>query len=388
MLRVLTLSTLFPNASQPHFGGFVERQTLALASLAEVAVEVVAPIAMPSWPLSLHPRYRGLAGLPRREEWKGLTVHRPRFPILPLIGSAVNARLLARALEPRLREIRESFPFDVIDAEFFWPDGPAAMHLSAAFGVPFSIKARGSDIQYWIGRPSAARQILSAAEAADGLLAVSDALADVMVSHGISRDRIRTHYTGVDRSRFRPGDRPQAKRKLGLSGPLILTPGTLIPGKGQRIAIEALAEIPQATLFLAGEGPDRFRLEELVRRHPAGKRVRLLGSIDHSELAFLMAVADVMLLPSSSEGLANVWVEALASGTPVVTCDVGGAREVIRTPQAGALVPRDPAAIADAVKAILANPPLQSDVVKAAEPFSWERNSAALLDHLCRIVGR
>src|SRR3546814_4159361 len=79
MLRVLTLSTLFPNASQPTLGVFVERQTLALAGLDDVALEVVSPIGLPPWPLSLHSHYAPHALLPLREEWKGVTVHRPRF---------------------------------------------------------------------------------------------------------------------------------------------------------------------------------------------------------------------------------------------------------------------------------------------------------------------
>jgi glycosyltransferase involved in cell wall biosynthesis len=101
-----------------------------------------------------------------------------------------------------------------------------------------------------------------------------------------------------------------------------------------------------------------------------------------------MGAADAMVLASRSEGLANVWVEALACGTPVVTCDVGGAKEVIDRPEAGALVPPEPEAIAKAVNAILANPPAQSAVHKAAERFSWEKNSARLVEHLSRVVDR
>ena len=149
MLRVLTLSTLFPNAERPTLGVFVERQTLGLARLDEVEIEVVAPVGLPISPLSLHPHYRPLTGLPREENWKGLRVHRPRYPIWPLIGIAGTPRRMADALLPLLRRIRKRFDFEVIDAEFFWPDGPAAMHLSRALGVPFSVKARGADIQYW-----------------------------------------------------------------------------------------------------------------------------------------------------------------------------------------------------------------------------------------------
>lgn len=388
MLRVLTLSTLFPNAAQPTFGGFVERQAVGLAVHPDVEVRVVAPIGIPPWPLSRHPRYRALAGLPEREEWKGLAVHRPRFPILPLIGTRWSARLLARTLVPVLREIRRSFPFDVINAEFFWPDGPAAMRLSRMFNVPFSITARGSDIQYWMRRPAIAPQIVEAGLAADGMLAVSAALGKVMAGHGMPSERITIHYTSVDQERFRPVDRSEAKHRMGISGPLILTVGSLIPGKGQRHAIAAMTRIPEATLLLAGDGPDRNALNAIVARLGLGNRVRLLGNVPHERIAELMAAADVMVLPSSSEGLANVWVEALACGTPVVTCDVGGAREVIDRPQLGRLVPPEPEAIGAAVNAILSDPPPQSVVRKAVANFSYERNRAALYDHLSEIVAR
>jgi glycosyltransferase involved in cell wall biosynthesis len=100
----------------------------------------------------------------------------------------------------------------------------------------------------------------------------------------------------------------------------------------------------------------------------------------------LLVAADVLALPSSSEGLANAWVEALASGTPVVTCDVGGAREVIDRPEAGRIVARTSEAIAAAIADLLADPPDRSAVRAAAEHFTWEANTAALYDHLAGLV--
>ncbi len=386
MLRVLILSSLFPTAQRPTFGVFVEQQVLSLASLAGVEVEVLAPVGIPPWPLSLHPFYRSSAALPARESWKGLTVHRPTFPIVQKFGARWTARSMARALLPLLRDIRRRFAFDVIDAEFFWPDGPAAMRLGAAFGIPFSVVARGSDIQYWMHREEVAPQILEAARAAGGMLAVSGALREVMVGFGMPRERISVHYTGVDHDQFRPTDRAAAKARLGVSGPLILTAGALIPGKGQRDAIAAIEQLPSATLFLAGEGPDRPALAKMIRDRRLDSRVRLLGNRPHDEVARLMAAADVMLLPSRSEGLATVWVEALAAGTPVVTCDVGGAREVISRPEAGMIVPPHPEAIAEAILRILADPPNQAKVRAASERFTWAHSSAALFDHLSRVA--
>jgi glycosyltransferase involved in cell wall biosynthesis len=258
------------------------------------------------------------------------------------------------------------------------------MRLGKALGIPFSVTARGSDIQYWMRRPEVAPQLLAAADASGGLLAVSAALRQAMIRFGMPADRVGVHYTGVDHDLFRPLDRAAAKAELGVDGPLILTAGALIPGKGQRLAIAALEQIPEATLILAGDGPDRQPLERLVRER--GLRVRILGNRPHAQVARLMAAADVMLLPSRSEGLATVWVEALACGTPVVSTDVGGIREVLDRPEAGAIVPPEPGAIAEAARRILSDPPSQAAVRAASERFTWHANSLALRDHLARVA--
>jgi teichuronic acid biosynthesis glycosyltransferase TuaC len=384
MLRVLTLATLFPNGLKPNLGVFVERQTHALAARDGVAVEVVAPVGLPLWPLSRHPHYAPLRALPPRESWNGLIVHRPRYRVWPVIGAAGNARRMADALLPVLREIRTRFPFDVIDAEFFWPDGPAAMRLARALGLPFSVKARGSDIHLWGARRGVAGQIVAAGQAAGGLLAVSAALKADMAALGLPGETIRVHHTGIDLDRFRPVDRAAARATLGVEGPLLVAAGALLARKGQDLAIAALKSLPGATLILVGDGPDRTRLEGLAK----GADVRFLGNRPHAELPALLAAADVMVLPTVSEGLANVWVEALACGTPVVTSDVGGAREVIDRPAAGRLVPRDPAAIAEAVRDLLADPPDQAAVRESALRFSWEKNGAELAAHLAGLAGK
>jgi glycosyltransferase involved in cell wall biosynthesis len=382
MLRVLTLATLFPNGLRPTLGVFVERQTRALAAREDVEVRVVAPVGLPVWPLSAHPHYAPLASLPPRESWNGLRVHRPNYRVWPKIGVAGTARRMADALLPVLRAIREDFPFDVIDAEFFWPDGPAAALLAEALAVPFSIKARGSDIHLWGGHAGIREQIVAAARAADGLLAVSAALRADMAALGMPEEKIRVHHTGIDLDAFGPRDRAQAKAALGVDGPLLAGVGALLPRKGHDLAIAALKQLPGATLIIAGGGPDRARLEKLARGLP----VRFLGVRPHGELPGLLAAADIMVLPTVSEGLANVWVEALACGTPVVTSDVGGAREVIDEPAYGRLVPRDPAAIAQAVRQLLDVPVPQARVREGALRFSWDRNGAELAAHLAGLV--
>lgn len=379
MLRILTLSTLFPNAHQPRLGLFVERQTRGLATLQDIELRIVAPAGLPVWPLSLHPHYRPSRALPLRESWTGLEVYRPRFRVWPKLNRGAG-RALARALLPLLEEVRRDFSFDVIDAEFFWPDGVAAMHVARALGVPFSVKARGSDIYHWGDVPGIGEQVRAAAQAADGLLAVSQSLKDEMVARGMPGDKVRVHHTGVDLDLYRPIDRAAAKATLGIAGPLLVTVGGLIERKGQAFAIDALAGLPDATLLIVGDGADRSALEQ--RAASLGDRVRFVGSQPPERVAHLLGAADVMLLPTRAEGIANVWVEALACGTPVVTCDAGGARDVFDRPEAGRIVAREAAALSAGVREVLADPPAQDEVRKAAERFSWQRNAAELEAHL------
>ena len=386
MLRVLVLSTLFPDAARPTFGIFVERQTRALAAREDVAVQVVAPRGLPPFPLDRHPRYAALAAQPLHETWHGLTVHRPRFLNLPATGGRFHAALLARALRPMLAELRRSFRFDVISAEFFFPDGPAAIALGKAFDVPVSIKARGSDIHQWTRRPAIARQIVEAGQAADGLLSVSLALRDDMIALGMPCARTECIVTGVDLARFAPRDRIQAKAALGIDGPLVASVGALIPLKGHDLLIDAVASLPGVHLAIAGQGPEADRLATRIAALGCTDRIRLCGPLPPERIAGLLAAADVMALASASEGLANAWLEALASGTPIVIPDVGGARQVVTTPAAGRIVDRTPAALAAGIADLLACPPAPAEVRRTAEPFTWAANSERLHRTLARLV--
>jgi glycosyltransferase involved in cell wall biosynthesis len=388
MLRVLTLSTLFPDASRPNFGVFVERQTLGLAVHPKVDLRVVAPIGLPPWPLSHHAHYAGIAPLPTRERWKGLDVRRPRFTALPATAGRFHARALARTLLPLLTDIRRDFAFDVIDAEFFFPDGPAAVALGHHFGVPVSIKARGADIHHWGTVPVTAKEVIAAGRTADGVLAVSQAMRADMAALGIPADTIRVHHTGVDLDRFAPRDRLAAKAAQGVTGPLIVSLGALVPRKGHDVVIGAMPSLPGASLLIAGEGPARKVLEAQIAALGLADRVRLLGSIPHADLPGLLGAADVMALASSSEGLANAWIEALACGTPIVVTDAGGAGEVVTNPAYGRIAERTASSFAAAIGALLAHPPAPAAVRRGVERFTWDANTVALYDHLAGLVAR
>jgi glycosyltransferase involved in cell wall biosynthesis len=387
-LRILSIATLYPNDNTPNFGVFVERQMQAVARTGEVDLVVVNPLGLPPFPLSLHPRYRALARLPEHEERGGVTVLHPRFRLIPAIGARFNADAVARAVLPIARQLHAENPFDLIDAQFFYPDGPAAVTVAEALGLPSSIKARGADIHHWGKALATSAKVLAAGKAATGLLAVSGGLANDMVRLGIPAGKVTLHRTGLDRVMFRPRGKAEARAALGLDpqAQVLVTVGALIARKGQAHALAALAELPDAILLLAGAGPDEGALRASAQRMGLAERVRFLGPVPHRDLPKVLAAADVFVLPTASEGLANAWVEALACGIPVVTTPIPGAVELITDPAFGRLTRRDGTAIAAAVREILAAPPAPEAVVRAAEGFSWEENAAGLIAHWRRLV--
>ena len=388
-IRVLAISTLFPSPVRPAFGNFVGNQMRAAAAVDDIDLTVISPIGIPPWPLRLKQPYRRLSKMAEISDISGVATHYPRFTLIPRIGGDSNPARIVKAIAPLVRKLHAQRPFDLIDASFFFPDGPTAAQIAAELNLPLTIKSRGADIHYWGQRPAALRQMLAAAEQAAGLVAVSKALKADMIALGMADEKIAIHYTGLDRERFKPTDRATARAALAsalpalpdlANAPLIVTPGALIARKGQAFAIEALEHLPHTHLALAGTGGDEAALRQLAANRGLADRVHFLGQVSHDALPLLLCAANAMVLPSESEGLANAWVEALACGTPVVIPDIGGARELMTSPVAGRIVQRDATAIASAVSDLLANPPSQQDVAATVSHFSWDRNGASIAE--------
>lgn len=390
-LHVLSLATLFPDETRPNFGIFVEQSLKALARQPGVTLTVIAPLGIPPWPLSLNRRYAKLRALPLAEERNGLTILRPRFTLIPKLGARLNASAMARVVLPVARAMLARDALDVIDAQFFHPDGAAAHRLATALALPFSIKARGADISMWSQRIDTGPPILAAAHAAAGLLSVGQALKADMVAVGMPGEKIRVHYTGLDATRFRPMDRAEARAEWGVSGdaPVLLTVGAVIPRKGQSLVIEAMRDLPgDAVYLMAGAGDDARRLKGMAAAQGISDRVRLLGAVPNARLPSLYAAADLMVLPSASEGLANAWVESLACGTPLVLSDIPPAHEVIDGADAGMIAAAEPKALAAAIHAVLAHPHDRDALAaRTHERFDWERNGAELAAHLREVAG-
>jgi glycosyltransferase involved in cell wall biosynthesis len=388
-MKLLTFSTLFPNTVKPSHGIFVETRLRYLLASGQVESKVVAPVP---WFPSANPRfgdYAGFSRVPRNEVRSGIEVSHPRYLVIPKVGMSAAPWLLAQGAKAEIgRIIDEGYDFDAIDAHYFYPDGVAAVMLGKYFNKPVVITARGTDInlipQYALPR----KQLMWAADNAAGMITVCNALRDEMMGLGISGERIVALRNGVDLQRFVPMDRQAARAKLGISGFTLVSVGVLDPRKAHDLTIGALPLLPDVKLLIAGIGPERKKLEALAARLGVADRVSFLGAVAQTSLKDYYNAADAMVLASSREGWANVLLESMACGTPVVASNVWGTPEVVAAPEAGVLMrERTSAGIAEAVNKLRANYPDHAATRRYAEGFSWDATTEGQLKLFSSIIG-
>ena len=377
MSRVVTFSNLVPSAAMPTHGLFVQERMARVTKFGGLSWSVVAPVPNVPWCLR-RGGDRVFASIPAGETWQGIEVRHPRYRHWP---GFVHRQ--ARAMAKGARDVVAGFAAReriVLDAHYLWPDGVAAGLLARELGVPFTLTARGSDLNVLAADPWIAAAIAEAAGRAHACWAVSSALVERFAAvTGLPRARFAVARNGVDLERFAPGDVAASRAALGLPlpGRVVLGVGRLVAGKGFDVAAAAVAQLPDdVQLVLVGDGPAR----PAIAAH--GPRVRFLGALPPDRVAVAYRAADVLVLPSEREGWPNVVTEALASGLPVVATRVGGIPEILGDPVApgcGAMVaPRDVAGLAAALREQLERPPARAAVRRFAERYGWQEPVAML----------
>lgn len=374
-MKLLTFTGLYPNAAQPRHGIFVENRLRRLITAEGWSASVVAPVPWVPPGLRKAPRYQAMASAPDKETRAGISVEHPRWLSIPKIGMGIAPWFLAQGSRSAVSRLLDGPEMaDIIDAHYFYPDGVAAARLAGSFGKPLVITARGSDINLIAEIPGPRHQILMAAERAEAIIAVSDALARRMAEIGMPSEKIVTLRNGVDLDLFAPDTRVASSD----GRPFILTVGNIVVEKGQLQLIEALSSLPDFDLVIAGDGEARDSCNALVKRLNLSARVRFTGNVPQEDLPALYRKAALTVLASEREGMPNVVLESLACGTPVVATNVGGVPEILTADVAGRIVAdREPATLAGAISDLYRNLPDQAAVRDHALQFSWDETIAA-----------
>jgi glycosyltransferase involved in cell wall biosynthesis len=399
-LRVLVVTPIYPWPGLPAEGVFVHRQVRALtAAGADCRVVMFRP-AVRGLPRPL----RGLTWLryhPRWLTWPAVLDGVPVDVVFHRSPVRRSADAVPFAVEAVLERVGASPGWDrpdVVLGHWLWRGGAVALDVGARLGAPTAAVARGSELNGWLTHhPHCRGHVARVLERADLVVANCEALrrraAGVVPG---SEDRIRVVYNGCEVDRFAPAASPRAARRalsLPPDGGLLLYCGRVQATKGSHDLAEAWERVaagaPSWRLVVAGRVTERAaarRLAAAGRR--TGGRVTLLGGLPAEAVRVCMQACDVLVHPSHAEGLANVTLEAMAVGLPVVSTDVDGQPELVVDGETGWLVaPRDPRALARALSAAMESAPERrrrglAGRRRAVEHFDAGAHAARLLGHL------
>ncbi len=316
-----------------------------------------------------------------------LRIFRPRQLHLPGLWPLLDPLLMVRAI---LATAHRSGRPDLLHGHWLYPHGGATVAAARALRRPAIITAHGSDVAR-LDRPDGIRyraQTLAAVRSAARVLCVSRDIRDRLMAAGAPPQRLEVIANGVDTARFTPRDRAACRAEsASLLGkpvvaeptPLVVFAGDFLPVKQVDRLIRALAQLsaepamPVVTLVLAGAGPEEERLRALVRDLGLIPRVLFAGQRPHAEMPLWLAAADLLVLPSSSEGLPLVIPEAMAAGTPVVASRVGGVPECVVDGVTGILVPpQGDAELAQGLRIALGRTWDRAALAAAARAFGWD----------------
>ncbi|MDE2276160.1 MAG: glycosyltransferase, partial [Burkholderiales bacterium] len=380
--HIVVLSSLFPSRVQPGAGLFIRERMFRVG--AQLPLAVVAPT--PWFPLQgLLRRWRPgwRPGAPHHESQAGFDVWYPRFLSIPGALKGLDGFFMALGALPRLWRLQRAGRLDLIDAHFGYPEGDAATRLGRWLGVPVTITLRGTEprhAQHAGLRPRLARAL----QRASRVIAVSQSLRALALGLGVAPERAQVVGNGVDLQRFQPLPRAEARHALGLpaDAPVLVSVGGLVERKGFHRVIELLPALRQrfpGLVYLVVGGPSpEGDMGPALRRQVAdlglADAVRFLGPLPPEHVRGPLSAADVFVLATRNEGWANVFLEAMACGLPVVTTEVGGNAEVVGHAALGCLVPfGDAGRLRQAIEQALTTPWDRAAIRRHAEEHTWDR---------------
>jgi teichuronic acid biosynthesis glycosyltransferase TuaC len=395
--HLVVLSSLFPSQRQPVAGLFIRERMFRVG--ARLPIVVVAPT--PWFPLqALLARWRPgfRPGAPMQETQSGTSVWFPRFFSVPGVLKWLDGWSMALGALPRLRALKRAGKLDLLDAHFGYPDGYAATLLGRWLNVPVTITMRATESRH--SRDPFLRPLLQRAlQRADRVFTVSDSLRQLALELGVPPERVEVVGNGVDITRFYPIDRAEARRALGLplDAPVLVSVGGLCERKGFHRVIACLPALHQSDLdahllVVGGPGPEgdwTSRLKDQVEGLGLKSRVHFTGPVPAGDVHRVLSAADVFVLATRNEGWANVFLEAMACGLPVVTTNVGGNAEVVCKPDLGAVVPfGDEPALTDAMTQALRHPWDRHALRAHALANVWDRRVDVLEQAFCDLHAR
>lgn len=393
--HIVVFSTLFPNTVQPGAGVFIRERMFRVAK--QLPLMVVAPV--PWFPFQglirvFRPHFRPEP--PYREKADGIEVLHPRFFSIPGLFKRLDGFFLALSTYRLLRKLQREQRCDIIDSHFAYPDGYAASLLGRWLAVPFTVTLRGTESR--LAKQAMFRKRMRVAlKSAARVFSVSDSLRQIALAIGVPASQVQVVGNGVDTAKFHVVDKIKARASLGLSldAPVLISIGGLVERKGFHRVIDCLPvliqDFPDLRYLIVGgsspEGDIGAQLRDQVARLNLGQHVIFTGAMKSEVLKEPLSAADVFVLATSNEGWANVFLEAMACGLPVITTDVGGNAEVVSQAELGTIVPfGDQEALQCALASALKQGWDKDKIMDYASENAWDTRVSRLVDEFQEIA--
>ena len=385
--KLLVFSSLFPSQKRPTAGLFIRERMFRVNQ--EIPIVVVSPV--PWFPFqgvirNWQPHFRLQPN--NYEEQQGVQIYFPRFISIPYLFKSCDGFFMALGSLSTLIKLRKQF--NIIDAHFAYPDGYAATLLGKWLKVPVIITLRGTEVPL-SKIPGRKKRLLTALKNATRVFSVSDSLKQHVVSIGARGDKIRVIGNGIDVVKFCPMDKSVARAELNIpeNAKVLISVGALVDRKGFHRVIEVLptlvAKYPELIYLIVGgdspEGNIEERLKHQVKKLKLENNVRFLGPYPSELLKQPLSAADLFVLATANEGWANVFLEAMACGLPVITTDVGGNKEVVNDPGLGTVVVfGDPEALLNALFQGFETVWDRPSIIRNARKNSWDTRVKILME--------
>jgi glycosyltransferase involved in cell wall biosynthesis len=376
---------MYPSSFNETEGIFVHEQAKALVEKG-IEVRVVSPRPWSPFPINcMSSKWRAYSKVPPQANWEGIDVYYPRYLAFPKSALfASSGKRMYRGIRNLTNQIYQEFPFDLIHAHVALPDGHAAASLASELALPMLVTIHGQDLQQTIHVGVKCRRALAIPfNLASRIVVVSNKLEDLATKHFGSHCSTVVIPNGVNPQEVVGNDSEDLPNRTGAL--TLLSVSNLEAPKGIDLNIVAVQHLckryPTLEYSVIGGGSLETKLQRMVASLKLGSCVNFLGPQNHRNVMKHMARCDIFTLPSWMEGFGIVYLEAMASGKPVIGCRGEGIEDFVDHGKTGLLVkPHDVDSLVDALDFLLSHPEEARRMGERArkfilENYTWEKNA-------------
>lgn len=377
-MKILIISHMYPSNFNEVGGIFVHQQVKELQKQG-YEIKVISPVPLTPFPIKyLSKKWKRYSEIPLQIKWENISVYYPCYLEFPRsLFFASSGTRMYWGIKKIIVEIYKNFKFNIIHAHVALPDGYAGMLLAQKYKKPLIVTIHGQDLQYTIYKNKKYKKIIKKViNFSKKTIVVSNKLKNIGEKElKINPQKLITTPNGINVKDIYTEKSDLLERYKGKK--IVLSVSRIINIKGINYNLQAIANLqkkyPDLLYLIIGDGSERKKLEKLTKRLKLKNNVIFLGQQPHEKVMEYMSICNIFSLPSWEEGFGVVYLEAAASGKPVIACYGQGIDGVLEDKKSGLLVkPKDIDSLVKVIDFLLSNPESAKEAGKRARKLIFE----------------